>query len=151
VRIVQGSLQDVRIEKPDGCRTPQTSLQRMESVLISRMVMEVVEGSAMAVRRSGTDMAYTIYFFLLVVYRLRKKAILTIDPGSSPRPASRTTQTCDSRSARRPPSSARGATPSPSGIQAQSDAAPRSERPPPESVADILAGMGAGTRCLEVP
>jgi hypothetical protein len=78
VRIVQGSLQDGLIEKPDGCRTPQTSLSRMESVLISRMVMEVVGGSAKAARRSGTDMGYVVYFFLSGVRRLRKRAILTI-------------------------------------------------------------------------
>jgi hypothetical protein len=43
----------------------------MESVLISMMVMEVVEGSA---RGSGTDIGYAVYFFLLIVYRLRTKS-----------------------------------------------------------------------------
>jgi hypothetical protein len=50
----------------------------MESVLISRMVMEVVGGSAKAARRSETDAGYAVYFFLSVVCRSRKKAILTI-------------------------------------------------------------------------
>jgi hypothetical protein len=45
----------------------------MELVLISRMVMEIVGGSAKAARGSGTDMGSAVYFFLSVVYRLREK------------------------------------------------------------------------------
>jgi hypothetical protein len=59
-----------------------------ESVLISRMVMEIVRGSANAARAPGTDMRYAVYFFLSVAYRLRKKAIFIIyreTPQETPR------------------------------------------------------------------
>jgi hypothetical protein len=38
-----------------------------------RMVMEVVGGSATVARESGTDTGYVVYYFLSLVYRLRKK------------------------------------------------------------------------------
>jgi hypothetical protein len=47
-----GSLRDGWIEKPEGCRSPQTLLSRMASVLIPRMVTVIVGGSA---RASGME------------------------------------------------------------------------------------------------